>query len=371
MTDSEMASPIRVCFISPKAYPLFNPGVKEVFGGAEVDLYFLATELAKDEDFAISFITADYGQDDVEIIDGVSVIKGLDFKKNPLSGAIRIWRAMRKTDADAYMLKTASPGTPLAAFFCLIYRKVFVYRAASSYDCDGTYLKEHFFLGKAFRWSLRKAGVVLTQSITDKKNLKETTGVSATVIANGHLLPPLSHQQREFILWVGRSADVKKPELFMALAESFPGENFTMICQRATGDDRYEELVSRAEQVGNLQFIRRVPFSKIDGYFQRAKVFVNTSDYEGFPNTFIQACKCATPVLSLNVNPDGFLDEYNCGICCDGDVDKLAEQLRILLAGEFREYGQNGRKYVQEHHDVRKIAERYKTLFEQLSRRAM
>ena len=40
--------PIKVCFIAPKAYPIFNPAIREVFGGAQLDLYLLATELAKE-----------------------------------------------------------------------------------------------------------------------------------------------------------------------------------------------------------------------------------------------------------------------------------------------------------------------------------
>ena len=70
---------ISVCFVCPKAYPLFNEAVEGVFGGAEVDLYYLATELAKDEVFDVSFIVADYGQADVETIEGVKIIKSLDF----------------------------------------------------------------------------------------------------------------------------------------------------------------------------------------------------------------------------------------------------------------------------------------------------
>lgn len=47
---------IRVCFVAPKTYPIFNPATGNYFGGAEVDLYYLATELAKDNNFEISFI---------------------------------------------------------------------------------------------------------------------------------------------------------------------------------------------------------------------------------------------------------------------------------------------------------------------------
>ena len=62
MTEKFIDNPISICFVMPKAYCLFNPEVEGVFGGSEVDLYYLSTELAKDEDYHVSFIVADYGQ---------------------------------------------------------------------------------------------------------------------------------------------------------------------------------------------------------------------------------------------------------------------------------------------------------------------
>ena len=61
--------PIKVCFVCPKAYPLFNPSICKLFGGAELDLYLLACELTKDENYEVSCIVADYGQEKIEIID--------------------------------------------------------------------------------------------------------------------------------------------------------------------------------------------------------------------------------------------------------------------------------------------------------------
>ncbi len=355
--------PIRVCFIAPKAYPLFNPAVKKVFGGAEVDLYFLATELAKDESFTVSFITADYGQEKVKAIKNVKVIKSLSFRENPLAGAIKVWRAMRTADTRIYFQEAASWGTFLAALFCKLHKAMFVYRSASQRECDGTYLRQHYFAGKAFRWSLRTAAQVVVQNEADQEGLERTIGVHSIVIPNAHHLPVLSDSNRDTVLWVGRSVAVKRPELFIDLAEKMPDEHFTMICQRATGDDKYEELVERAGRVKNLEFIKRVGFDQVESYFQRAKVFVNTSESEGFPNTFIQACKCAAPVLSLRVNPDNFLSKYKCGICADDDWGEFVQQLRAMLeSGKLTEYGKNARQYAERKHDIRRIIENYKEL---------
>ena len=358
--------PVRVCFVSPKTYPLFNPAAEGYFGGAEVDLYLIGTELAKDEGFEVSFVTADYGQADNEVIDDVTVIKSLDFNKNPLTSAVKIWWAMRQAGADIYVLKTPSAGVPLVALFCLVNNKSFVYRSASTRECDGTYLKEHYWLGRAFAWSLHKAKAVFVQNSVDKDNMVRTIGVSGEVVPNAHRIEESISSGRSVILWVGRSAPIKRPELFIELAEKNPEHSFVMICQHATGDKNYDRLSYYAASVSNLEFHKHVPFADIDGYFSRAKVFVNTSDSEGFPNTFIQACKSATPILSLNVDPDGFLENNSCGLSCNGRPNRLSENLKFMLEKDrYIELGRNARKYAQDNHNIEKVIEQYKAVLKQ------
>ncbi len=360
--------PIRICFVILNAYPLFNPDAKGVIGGAEVDSYYIATELAKDPNYRVSCIVADYGQEPVEVRESVTLIRALDFNTRRFAATLRLWQALRKADAQIYIRKLSSAVTAEVALFCKCYGRRFVYRTASAVECDGTYLREHYFRGKGFLWSLRRADAVIAQNQTDADNLAKTAGVWAQVIRNPERLPPLDRKERRTILWVGRSADVKRPELFLELAEQMPEQHFTMICQKAIEDDQYDNFVEKAKQVKNLRFIQRVPFHQIHEHFLQAKVFVNTSDYEGFPNTFIQACKCATPVLSLNVNPDGFLDKHKCGFCCNGDWEKFIDSLKDMLEHKrYNELGKNARKYVDNNHDVANIIEQYKSCFTQIA----
>jgi glycosyltransferase involved in cell wall biosynthesis len=359
---------IGVCFVSPKAYPLFNADIQAVFGGAEVDIYMLATELAKDTDFEVTCIVADYGQPDKEFRENVRLLKSLDFAQNPFTGARKIWQALKQADADIYMLKTASPGVPLIDYFCRKYCKLFMYKTASEYECNGTYLKTHPILGRLFIHSLRHAERVIVQNQQDHDNLLKLFHIESLIIPNGHRISQVSPAEKDCILWVGRSAAVKGPLRFINLAKAVPIEKFMMICQHATGDTQYDTLKAEAAKVENLVFIERVPFTDVDRYFERAKVFVNTSDAEGFANTFIQAGKAATAILSYSVNPDGFLDEAQCGIACGGSEAQLAEQLRKILAEHrYIELGANGRQYVKEHLDITVLIDRYKSLFHKIT----
>jgi len=355
---------IRVCFVSPKAYPIFNPEIKSVFGGAEVDLYMVATELAKNDTFEVSFLVADYGQPDEEVREDVRILKTLGFNQNPLTGAYKVWKGMKRADADWYMLETASPGVPLASAFCRTHRRKWLYRTASQRECNGTYTQGHPILGRLFLRSLKKASQVVTQNQQDHDQLNANFGIASQIIANGHHIPNISGIDKNCILWVGRSAAVKGPGRFVDLAKALPAERFVMICQRATGDTHYGVLKTAAANVPNLDFIERVPFGEVDRYFEQAKIFVNTSDSEGFPNTFIQACKAAAAILSYGVNPDHFIDRHQCGIAGDFSQERLAENLNTLLRdNQYAEPGQNGRNYVITNHDITKIIEQYKRIF--------
>ena len=353
-----------VCFVSLDVYPLLNPNAPGVQGGSEVDFYMLATELAKDNRFCVSVVTGDFGQADVEIVDNITIYKAADIQKKPLSAALALWKAMRLANADIYFKKGAAFTTDLVALFCRLYHKTFFLRTGTDYECNGSYLREHPLKGRTYLWSLKRAKHVFVQKAGDVSKLLQTTGVNAIAIPNGHRITDLPVASRDFILWVGRTDVLKQPELFIQLAKEIPSEQFVMICQKAKGDLHYNEFVRLAGTVSNLKFIEYVPFQKIDRYFQQAKVLVNTSSAEGFPNTFIQAGKCGTAIITLNTNPDGFLDRFNCGLCAYDNWDKFVDSLKHLLnENRYIGMGKNARKYVEENHDVAKIIEQYKKHF--------
>ena len=163
----------------------------------------------------------------------------------------------------------------------------------------------------------------------------------------------------ELLEWLQRSIDSMLVQTFDAF-EFIINDN----PRRRENKDILKSYSNKAGRIRNLQFIRHVPFDRINDYFQRAKILVNTSDSEGFPNTFIQACNCGAAILSFNVNPDGFLDTHKCGLCCNGDAAWLTYNMRFLLeADRYVEFGSNARKYSEKYHDITRIAGEYKSIF--------
>jgi glycosyltransferase involved in cell wall biosynthesis len=324
----------------------------------------LAVELAKDNRFSVSFVVGDYGQPDSEKIEGVTLHKSLEVSKNLFLHSSKIWTALKNANADIYMSEACSLGTVLYAFFCKVHNKTFVYRTAHTRETDGSYFQQKKVRGIFVKWAFRQAQPLITQNDKDIQNISSTLGLSSVVIRNACRVlqaPPIKDGT---ILWVGRSLPIKRPDLFLKLARQFPKNPFVMICPQGSGDANYETLRKDAEAIENLQFLSYVPFHEIDPWFERASVFVSTSDSEGFPNTFVQSCKAGTAILSLNVNPDDFLNKYNCGFCAEGNEDVFRAKLNEWLESEKAlEIGRNGTDYIQTHHDIATIIQQYKDIF--------
>jgi glycosyltransferase involved in cell wall biosynthesis len=366
---SAQNDPLHVCLINLRAYPLFNPLVSATIGGAEVDLYLIATELAKDSSFRVSFVTGDFGQAAREIIENVTVIKSIDMRGNLFLGGRKLWHALDMVKADVYFDECAGLRTWFDAAFCRRRHRPYIYRTAATEECDGTYVRRNPFRGRAFLRGVRSAAQVITQNHSDQEKLLKTAAIESLVIRNSTHLLERHGEARRTALWVGRSAAVKGPARFVQLARETPSMHFTMVCQPAADDPAFEGLSSDAAAVPNLTFVPGVNFKEIDRYFQSATVLVNTSDSEGFPNVFVQAAKCGTPILSLNVNPDDFLSRHQCGMCAGGDWQKFKEMLaRLVEPSTNRLYGDNAYEYARQNHDIATIIEAYKEIFRRVAR---
>ena len=115
----------------------------------------------------------------------------------------------------------------------------------------------------------------------------------------------------------------------------------------------WNSVSARAAEIPNIEFIERVPYHEIQRVYDEAKVFVNTSEWEGWPNSFIQSGLGRTAILSLAVNPDRLFQTYALGRFCSGDVESMAEEAGTMLAdpGALENMQRESARFVAELHD--------------------
>jgi glycosyltransferase involved in cell wall biosynthesis len=376
--DGRIARPLKLCFISPLGYGLYRPESEQPFGGAEVQFFLLSHEVAADPDFQVTVLTTVGGEPGAEQRGRLTLIKRLGRgrlsaeAKGSLRGYAEAFadmhRTLRAIDADVYFHAGAGVEVGAYALICRSLRRRFVFVVASSADLA----QEPRLVKGPLRWlyplGLRMADAIVCRTGEQCSAVRERCGRDGVVIRTGHSLPTptaAAPAAKTTILWVGRMHPLKQPELFLDLAERLPKERFAMAVSR---DEAHRELLqavrSRASRLPNLSLLEDVPWSRIGRCFEEAKLFVNTSTYEGFPNTFVQAALHGAPILSWTVDPDRVLTRHRIGFCAGGSFERLAAALEDLCANDplRAELARQARIYASQHHDLGRAAEDLKTL---------
>lgn len=372
---------MKVCFISPFAYSLFNTSATVFHGGAELDLYFIASELAKNPEFTVSFITGDFGQAKVEQYGLITLyksfrtdVKGWWHHIYGLFIAIpKLFCVLRRADANIYVQEGAGIETTIIALFCRLTRKRFVYRVASTIDCNKEIIRLRPIMGRIFLFGMRRADAIITEDQEEAELIQHHYGLSAQAIYDTTPIPESNKiipiEKRRHVLWVSRLVRMKRPKIYLQIAASYPNEFFILIAPPDPNDHGFtQEITKQTATLPNVHFIPGLKHNELDEFYRYAKLLVNTSDYEGYPNTFIEAGKYAVPVISLRVNPDGFLNVSRFGECVNGNVNTLIKTVGDWLNDTDRREraGFGFRKYVEETNDIRKNITAYSSLFYRL-----
>ncbi|NOT97101.1 MAG: glycosyltransferase family 4 protein [Nitrospira sp.] len=371
----EKTRALKVCLISPLGYGLYNPESGMPFGGAEVQFYLLASALASDPAYSVSVLTTVDENAGVEACGELKVIKRqgqrrteLKSKRGFLNRVKHVWSYLEafmemrqqfiKIDADIYLHAGAGVEVGAYGLICRLLRRRFLLFIASSADLWEPYGKVEGPLKWLFPLGIRLAHEVVCRSTEQQDRLQDQYGRRGVLIRTGHPCPPTRDVAKSYVLWVGRGNPLKQPEMFLELAARMPQQRFVMVVAHENAHfDLLQRVRARAARLSNLELYEDVSWREIDTYFARARVFVNTSKYEGFPNTFVQAALSATPVVSLLVDPDGVLGRQQIGVCAGGDFDRLLELTKGLLADSeaIASLGRRARSYALANHGLDKV----------------
>jgi Glycosyl transferases group 1 len=324
----------RVAFVTPGVLPLLREKEETVYGGSELRAWRFARGLA-DIGFDVAIVGSGNQAVSADLLGPVSIVTSpttsawLACLRSILGTADAAqcapWRA---ADADLYVAFGVAEYNAALAEWCQANDRPFLLFAGSDADFSLDYRP-----GNATRniWgsrcdrcydSIKTATTIVVQTETQKRIAKERFGRDAEVIANPVLMtssPPDGVIGDRF-LWIGKAVENKRPELALTVAEACPDQSFVMILNDV-GNGMFKKI--SGAKPPNVEIVASVPPQQLGQYFAQARALLCTSDFEGFPNTFLDAGRFGVPVISLSVDPDGVVARVQGGFIADGDIDRL------------------------------------------------
>jgi glycosyltransferase involved in cell wall biosynthesis len=166
-----------------------------------------------------------------------------------------------------------------------------------------------FLNQKIASYVIRNASKIICQAQYQNMLLEKNYGRSCNLfLPNFHPLPESSIKKKPpiKIVWVANFKQWKQPEIFIKLAEEFEFNQetkFIMIGRPATGTWQ-RKVFGKMKRLSNLEYKGEISIDEVNEVLCKSHIFVNTSTYEGFPNTYIQAWMREVPVVTLNCDPD-------------------------------------------------------------------
>ena len=351
----------RICFVGLANLPVLTPEFEQHgVGGAELQQTLLAKALAR-RGFQVSMVVGDYGQQDGAVWSGVQTYKA----SKPREGVpvlrfvhprwTKLVAALRRAAADVYYVSPAGVQVGQVALWARRNGRRMVLRIASDADCDPSGLLISFWRDrKLYEYGLRRADAILAQSVNQQELLRRNYGLDSSVVSSLVDIPdstlPLNERDIS-VLWVSNIQQLKRPEVFLELAQRLPTFPVSMVGgAHPKARHLFERVRIGASHVSNVTFHGPLPYRATQRLFDRARVFVNTSEIEGFPNTFLQAWARGIPVVSF-FDPDGVVQREGLGHAV-ASVEEMAAAVRRLAVDPqvWGEASARCREYMTRHY---------------------
>lgn len=353
-----------VCFVCDAMLDLFTGEDAQKFGGSQAQMYLVAKHLAVEAEFGVRVVAdrdvsgiqypgISFRQVDPPVRRGVPYISRFTNKQR----RNRPYADLEQPILFQTILTSATVDTAAVA---REFGHKFVFRVSSDAEIDGSMYSQDE--KERLHAALKQADGVISLTRAQQAALRSELGIESHVIPNIVEVPAdVPETTGGYVLWVGRAAEIKRPWIMIETARVLPEIEFVMLMAPGSGFPHerlfWQAITKEATHIPNLRIIPGVPFAQMAEYYRDAVAVANTSAAEGFSNVFLQAAAQRTPIVSLDVDPDGMLEVEGAGRCADGDVDAFRVALLeyVRNPSDAHRAGSRGFEYVSRHHSPQEV----------------
>lgn len=237
---------------------------------------------------------------------------------------------------------------------------------------DRIYLTETRIDAFLIKLSYRTADLILAQNEYQFQHIKKSypnknvLKIYNPVVVRNEFLSEKTARQG-YIAWMANFRHRKNMALLLEIAKMLPKEQFRIAGVPLTPMDEETALsVAELEKLENVTFVGGIAREEVLPFLSQAKFLLNTSRYEGFSNTFLEAMCTGTPVLTTDTaNPDNLIHDNALGFVYT-NPHQLVEKISGLSEQQYLQWSSNCICYVKVNHDHLHLGRILKKMIEQL-----
>lgn len=144
--------------------------------------------------------------------------------------------------------------------------------------------------------------------------------------------PEIQHS----VLWIRGFHEIYHPELAIEVVkkikEDFPNIKLTMIGKDLGSKGHCLEMVQQNNLTQNISFLGYINNHELVAYYNTHQVFLNTTRYESFGVSLMEAAACGIPIVSTSVGEIPYIWEHQKDILLsERDPQKIAEAIALLF----------------------------------------
>jgi glycosyltransferase involved in cell wall biosynthesis len=276
---------------------------------------------------------------------------------------VRLYRTLQRERPDIILQFVGSAHTGIAALYARRHGCKMIWRVTNDPSVEpekATWTRHpHRRIERMFlNFGIRHASLILAQTEYQRARLAAAfPKAPVQVLLNFHPTAPDCGRNGAVtrqVVWIANLKPLKNPAAFVRLARHFAHRRDVrfVICGGADHTGPWmKETLDEIAATPNLEYRGALRQKEVNVLLEQSDLLVNTSDHEGFSNTFIQAWMRRVPVVSLHVDPDRLLSRGGLGVVT-GTEEALASSVAALLDDPDRRaaIGARARNYALEHH---------------------
>lgn len=275
-------------------------------------------------------------------------------------------KIIRKFKPDFVIIHASTRALFFLSVICKLHKIRLCYLGA----CDNDFIPGKEFLNNRidkylFRRGLKNVNYIFTQNKFQQNQMTEVYHKKSIVVPNiGEPCDENVCVPKIFdFIWVANIKPLKRLDWFVRMAEMLPNNSFAVV--GGVQDYNYFEPIKEdITKLNNITYMGALSFAETSSLILQSKCLVCTSEFEGFPNTFIQAFSRGIPVIST-VDPSDVISDNKIGYFVSS-IDSLALKGQEIIRSQEKYDDMSGKalKYFKGNHSFESVYMLIKDYFE-------